>query len=274
MPVRPAEVTKVELSGVTKVFPAAAGVAETVALEGVTLSLREREIVSLVGRSGCGKTTVLNLIAGFMEPTAGRILVGGRAVTRPGPDRLVVFQSPALFPWLTVWDNITFGVRHRGADPVEYGARATSAIKYAALTGFERHYPYQLSGGMRQRVQIARCLMSEAEVLLLDEPFGALDAQTRIEMQHWLLEMHRTYDPTILFITHDVDEALFLSDRVYVMTPRPGRIQAEIAVPFPRPRRLAVLGAPEFVRLKAEILGLLHGAAMGVSDDPGPPARP
>jgi NitT/TauT family transport system ATP-binding protein len=265
---------KVSLSAVTKVFPAAAGVAETVALEGVTLSLREREIVSLVGRSGCGKTTVLNLIAGFMEPTAGRILVGGRPVTRPGPDRLVVFQSPALYPWLTVWDNITFGVRHRGVDPVAYGARATSAIKYAALTGFERHYPYQLSGGMRQRVQIARCLMSEAEVLLLDEPFGALDAQTRIEMQHWLLEMHRAYDPTILFITHDVDEALFLSDRVYVMTPRPGRIQAEIAVPFRRPRRLSVLGAPEFVRLKAEILRLLHGAAMADSDDPAASARP
>jgi NitT/TauT family transport system ATP-binding protein len=237
-------------------------VADTVALDGVTLVLHEREIVSLVGRSGCGKTTVLNLIAGFTEATEGRVLVGGRGVERPGPDRLVVFQSPALFPWLNVWDNITFGVRHQGADPVEYGQRATSAIKYAGLAGFERHYPYQLSGGMRQRVQIARCLMSDPEVLLLDEPFGALDAQTRLEMQHWLLEMHLTYDPTILFITHDVDEALFLSDRVYVMTPRPGRIQAEIAVPFGRPRRLAVLGAPEFVRLKTEILGLLHGASL------------
>ena len=266
---------KVLLSGVTKVFPSETpGVPDTVALEGVNLILAEQEIVSLVGRSGCGKTTVLNLVAGFTGPTAGRVLVGGRVAGRPGPDRLVVFQSPALFPWLNVSDNITFGLKRRGQRPASYQERAVSAIQLAGLAGFERHYPYQLSGGMRQRVQIARCLMSDPEVLLLDEPFGALDAQTRLEMQHWLLEVHQAYRPTILFITHDVDEALFLSDRVYVMTPRPGRIQEEFPVPFDRPRDISLLGAPEFVRLKTRVLGLLHAAGALGGETPDGVVRP
>jgi NitT/TauT family transport system ATP-binding protein len=270
--VTPGGFAKVSLSGVTKVFPGETpGIPETVALRGVDLAIHEREVVSLVGRSGCGKTTVLNLIAGFTEPTEGRVLVGGRAVGRPGPDRLVVFQSPALFPWLNVWDNITFGVRHRRLDPAEYRDRAARAITYAGLSGFEHHYPYQLSGGMRQRVQIARCLMSDPEVLLLDEPFAALDAQTRLDMQHWLLAMHLAYSPTILFITHDVEEALFLSDRVYVMTPRPGRIQEEIRVPFERPRRLAVMAAPQFVRLKTDILAFLQSVTAPNELPGGPP---
>jgi NitT/TauT family transport system ATP-binding protein len=249
---------------VTHVFQASVpGVQDTVALEGVNLALRDREIVSLVGPSGCGKTTILNLIGGFARPTSGDVLVSGRAVERAGPDRLVVFQSPAVFPWLNVWDNVTFGARHRGMHGREYGERARAALASAQLTGFEKHYPYQLSGGMRQRVQIARCLLLDPEVMLLDEPFGALDAQTRLDMQEWLLDVHVAYHPTVLSITHDVDEALFLSERVYVMSRRPGRIQAEFVVPFGRPRTIDVFGSAEFVRLKTEILRLLHRPERG-----------
>ena len=248
----------------THVFRASVpGVQDTLALEGVNLTLRDREIVSLVGPSGCGKTTILNLIGGFARPTAGHVLVSGRAVERAGPDRLVIFQSPAVFPWLNVWDNVTFGARHRGVPGREYGERARAALASAQLTGFEKHYPYQLSGGMRQRVQIARCLLLDPEVMLLDEPFGALDAQTRLDMQEWLLDVHVTYHPTVLSITHDVDEALFLSERVYVMSRRPGRIQAEFVVPFGRPRTIDLFGSAEFVRLKTEILRLLHRPERG-----------
>ena len=248
----------------THVFQASVpGVQDTLALDGVNLTLRDREIVSLVGPSGCGKTTILNLIGGFTRPTRGDVLVSGRAVERAGPDRLVVFQSPAVFPWLNVWDNVTFGARHRGARGREYEDRARAALASAQLTGFEKHYPYQLSGGMRQRVQIARCLLLDPEVMLLDEPFGALDAQTRLDMQEWLLDVHVTYHPTVLSITHDVDEALFLSERVYVMSRRPGRIQAEFVVPFGRPRSIDLFGSAEFVRLKTEILRLLHRPERG-----------
>jgi NitT/TauT family transport system ATP-binding protein len=252
---------RLELRDVTHVFRAPVpGVPDTLALEGVSLVLYDREIVSLVGPSGCGKTTILNLIGGFMKASKGHVLMSGREVERAGPDRLVVFQSPAVFPWLNVWDNVTFGAKHRGVHGREYEERARAALTSARLTGFEKHYPYQLSGGMRQRVQIARCLMLDPEVMLLDEPFGALDAQTRLDMQEWLLDVHVTYHPTVLSITHDVDEALFLSERVYVMTPRPGRIQAEFVVPFGRPRTIDLLGSVDFVRLKAEILRLLHRA--------------
>ena len=253
---------RVELIDVTQEFDApAGGAARTRALDAIDLVVGDHEIVGLVGPSGCGKSTILNLVAGFIQPTSGRVLLDGAPLSGIGPERLVVFQTPALFPWLTVMDNVTFGPRMRSVPEREYGALARDIIADVGLAGFERHFPYQLSGGMRQRTQIARALVNKPEVLLLDEPFGALDAQTRLVMQTMLLDVWERYRATILFITHDVDEALFLSDRTYVMSARPGRVAREITVPFPRPRDYSLLGDPAFAHLKSEVLGLLHGSA-------------
>ncbi len=250
---------KVELINVTHEF-AAQGNSQsgTVALASIDLHINEREIVALVGPSGCGKSTVLNVIAGFVHPTCGQVLLDGSALSGIGPERLVVFQSPALFPWLTVLDNVTFGPRMRGVADSIYGTLAAKIIADVGLSDFTHHYPYQLSGGMRQRAQIARALVNNPKVLLLDEPFGALDAQTRLEMQEMLLGIWERYGATILFITHDVEEALFLADRMYVMSARPGRVQCEIKVPFERPRAYSIFGHEEFARLKGEIISQLH----------------
>jgi NitT/TauT family transport system ATP-binding protein len=250
---------KVQLIDVSQHFAGEASAqTETVALSSVSLHINENEIVTLVGPSGCGKSTILNIIAGFVAPTSGQVLLDGRPLTGIGPQRLVVFQSPALFPWLTVRQNVTFGPRMRGASPSEYRDLAAKIIEDVGLHKFAEHYPYQLSGGMRQRAQIARALVNKPEVLLLDEPFGALDAQTRLEMQEMLLGIWAAYRATILFITHDVEEALFLSDRTYVLSAHPGRIQCEIKIPFGRPRAYELLGDEEFARLKADIISRLH----------------
>jgi len=253
---------RVQLVDVVQEFDApAGGGARTRALDAVNITVADHEIVGLVGPSGCGKSTILNLVAGFMRPTSGQVLVDGRPLAGIGPERLVVFQTPALFPWLTVRDNVSFGPRMRGVPAKEYDGLARDIIADVGLAGFESHFPYQLSGGMRQRAQIARALVNKPEVLLLDEPFGALDAQTRLAMQSMLLGVWERYRATILFITHDVDEALFLSDRTYVLSARPGRVQREIHVPFARPRDYSLLGDVDFARLKAEILSLLHGGS-------------
>jgi NitT/TauT family transport system ATP-binding protein len=231
---------------------------KTVALASVNLHINAHEIVALVGPSGCGKSTILNIIAGFLRPTDGQVLMDSTQITGIAPDRLVVFQAPALFPWLTVLDNVTFGPRMRGVASAEYLPLAEQIVEDVDLSAFRHHFPYQLSGGMRQRVQIARALVNRPEVLLLDEPFGALDAQTRLEMQAMLLKIWEQYQATILFITHDVEEALFLSDRTYVLCARPGRVQREIKVPFGRPREYSLLGHEDFARLKSEILSSLH----------------
>lgn len=259
---------KVQLIGVSQQF-AAEGAAQTgtVALSSVDLHIGEHEIVALVGPSGCGKSTILNIIAGFVQPTQGQVLLDGEPLSGIGPQRLVVFQSPALFPWLTVHDNVTFGPRMRGEPAAEYRALAEKIIADVGLAKFALHYPYQLSGGMRQRAQIARALINRPELLLLDEPFGALDAQTRLEMQEMLLRIWEQYRATILFITHDVEEALFLSDRTYVMSAHPGRVQTEIRVPFERPRQYSLVGQRTFAELKAEILDRLH-------EKPGAPGAP
>lgn len=255
---------KVELINVCKDFPAHGHVRmNTAALAAVNLHVAPHEIVGLVGPSGCGKTTILNLIAGFIKPGQGQVLMDGVPIPGIAPNRLVVFQTPALFPWLSVLDNVTFGPRMRGDSTSEYLELARQIIADVGLSGFERHYPYQLSGGMRQRVQIARALVNKPEVLLLDEPFGALDAQTRLAMQEMLLGVWTTYRPTILFITHDVEETLFLSDRTYVLSARPGRVYRELKVPFPRPREYSLLGNEEFARLKSEILTILHEQTSG-----------
>lgn len=243
------------LDSVSKGYPASGrGTGVVTAVDRVDLSILDREIVCLVGPSGCGKSTVLNMIAWFESPTAGRITVGGRPVRGAGPDRMVVFQSPALFGWMTVHENIVFGPRKQGKPRSQYELDARRYIDAVGLTEFASHYPYQLSGGMRQRVQIARALINRPEILLMDEPFGALDFQTRLLMQELLLKVWADFRPTILFITHDVDEAIFLGDRVYAMSKRPGRLKEQFDVPYEKPRSMEILTDPQFVSLKDRIL--------------------
>jgi NitT/TauT family transport system ATP-binding protein len=245
----------ITMRGVGKVFaPLTRGQSPFVALDRVDLAVEAREIVGVVGPSGCGKTTILKLIAGFDVPSSGSVMVNGRVLGPPGPDRAVVFQSPALFDWLTVQDNVVFGPRHRGEPKAEYLARAGELIGAVGLAGWERHYPYQLSGGMRQRVQLARALINRPAVLLMDEPFGALDAQTRARMQELLLRIWAAYHPTVLLVTHDVEEALLVAHRVYVMTRAPGHIKACVTVPFSHPRGIDLVGTAEFAALKYSIL--------------------
>jgi ABC-type nitrate/sulfonate/bicarbonate transport system ATPase subunit len=231
------------------------------ALEGISFEVRDREFAVLVGTSGCGKSTILRLVAGLTRPTAGRVLVDSRAVGGPGADRGMVFQSYTLFPWLTVQQNVEFGPRLRGMPAGERAALARRYLAQVGLEGFERVYPKELSGGMMQRVAIARALANDPAVLLMDEPFGALDAQTRALMGELLLKVWGETEKTVLFVTHDIEEAIFLGDRVLVMTARPGRIREEVPVPLPRPRSMDVLTSPEFVALKRRVMDLIRDEA-------------
>src|SRR5215468_7770789 len=224
------------------------------ALEGISFEVRDREFAVLVGTSGCGKSTILRLVAGLTRPTDGQVLVDGRAVHGPGAERGMVFQSYTLFPWLTIEQNVEFGPRLRGMPARERAALARHYIDQVGLTGFERVYPKELSGGMMQRVAIARALANDPEVLLMDEPFGALDAQTRSIMQELLVTIWQRTPKTILFVTHDIDEALFISDRVYMMTARPGRIKQVLDVKLPRPRTAEVTTDPHFIEQKRLVL--------------------
>jgi NitT/TauT family transport system ATP-binding protein len=228
------------------------------ALLDANIRIRADELVCVVGPSGCGKTTMLGLLAGFLRPTDGQVIVGGSEVRKPGPDRPVVFQAPNLFPWLSVLDNVTLGSRKRGIAKSEYSVDADRLLEAFELSGFRDYLPHQLSGGMKQRVQIARALISRPSLLLMDEPFGSLDSQTRLRLQEHLLATKRGLGCSVFFITHDVDEAVFLADRVYIMSPRPGRVIRELVVDLPS-REYEVLGSPEFGVLKTEILRLLHG---------------
>ncbi|MFG1395389.1 ABC transporter ATP-binding protein [Roseixanthobacter pseudopolyaromaticivorans] len=199
-------------------------------LEGINLDVADKEFLAIVGPSGCGKTTCLRLAAGFEFPTSGRVLVGNSVVTRPGPDRAVVFQQFALFPWKTVAENIELGLRNKGMAREERRTRVADAVGMIGLGGYEEAYPHQLSGGMQQRVAIARAYVLDPQVLLMDEPFGALDAQTRVVMQEELVRLARRNPRTVLFITHGVEEAVYLADRVAIMSKRPGRIKEIIDV--------------------------------------------
>jgi NitT/TauT family transport system ATP-binding protein len=228
------------------------------ALQAIDVTVETNEFAALLGPSGCGKSTLLNMLAGFDRPTRGRVLVHGAPVTTPGPQRAVVFQEPALFPWYTVSDNVTFGLRARGLRPAAYRERVEAILDQVGLRGFESHYPAELSGGMKQRVGIARVLVMEPEVLLMDEPFGSLDAQTRSLMQELLLSVWERHHQTVLFVTHDVEEALLLADTVLVMTARPGRIKQRLAVELPRPRALETTTSPRFNELKREVLALIR----------------
>jgi len=216
-----AEISKFQFINVTKIFSDKRKDSRTVALENLNLAARTGEFICLLGPSGCGKSTALNLMAGFDKPTEGQVLLDGRPIEKPGLDRGVVLQEPTLFPWLKVTENITFGPRMNNAPGEEYIDKAKRYIDLVGLRGFENHYPHELSGGMRQRVAIARAWINEPSVLIMDEPFGALDAQTRLIMQELLLRVWEKLKTTVLFITHDVDESLLMADRVFVMTARP-----------------------------------------------------
>jgi NitT/TauT family transport system ATP-binding protein len=253
----------IELTEVSKSFVGGrSGTAPTLALDTVSLRIDEGEFVCLLGPSGCGKSTILNLVAGFEHPDDGAIVFDGRAVRSPGPDRGVVFQQPLLFPWLNVIDNVTFGPRMAGVAATRYLADAERYLRLVGLTGFENHAPWQLSGGMRQRVALARAWLPNPRALLMDEPFGALDAQTRLMMQELLTTIWESTGTTVLFVTHDVDEAIALADRVVVMSARPGRIAREWIVPFKRPRQLDdILADTSFAPLRREVLQVVREQA-------------
>jgi len=249
------------------------------ALDRVSIEVGDGEFAVIVGPSGCGKSSLLYLIAGLNHPTGGEVLLDGAAVTTPGRDRGMVFQSYTLFPWLTVEQNVAFGLRLRKRPAAECREVARQYVREVGLDGFETAYPRQLSGGMMQRAALARAMANDPEVLLMDEPFGALDSQTRLVMQQLLLRVWEHHHKTVLFVTHDIEEAILLGDRIYVMTARPGRIKAEIAVPLSRPRDVEMVTAPAFVALKRRILDLLHEEvtrSLGVKAEigKGPDAKP
>jgi NitT/TauT family transport system ATP-binding protein len=242
-----------------------------VALQDINLEVKDREFVAMVGPSGCGKTTCLRMAAGLEHPTGGRVLVDGEVVTQPGPDRAVVFQAFALFPWKTVWDNIEFGLHSLGVDAAERKRRIEQIIALMGLGGYEQAYPHQLSGGMQQRVAIARAYVLDPKVLLMDEPFGALDAQTRVVMQEELVRLARKNPRTVLFITHAVEEAVYLADRIAVMSRRPGTIREIIDVKTIREtedwdqhKRIEdVMDLPSFVHLRTHVWKLLREQQLG-----------
>ena len=232
--------------------------AAVIAVDGVSLTVEPGEFVSLIGPSGCGKSTLLNIVAGFVQPTSGETLLDGKLISRPGSDRGVVFQQYSLFPWLTVRKNVEFGLKMQGVPGSKRETSARTLLGLAGLLSFENHYPDQLSGGMTQRVGIVRALATSPQVLLMDEPFGALDAQTRVVMQEILTNIWQKFRLSVLFVTHDIDESIFLSDKIFVMTARPGRIKAEIQVNLPRPRKPEMTTTPEFVELTQRLRALIR----------------
>ncbi len=225
------------------------------ALDDINIEVQKGEVICILGPSGCGKSTLLNIVAGFLPPSGGEVRVDGRPVIEPGPDRGFVFQEFALFPWRTVLENIEFGPVIKGMEKADRHARALELIQRIHLTGFEDKYPFELSGGMKQRVGIARALANDPDVLLMDEPFGALDAQTRRVMQEELLKLLGVTKKTVLFVTHAIDEAIVLADRVVVMTARPGQVKAVLSVDLPRPRERT---SPEFNELYRKMDDLIR----------------
>jgi ABC-type nitrate/sulfonate/bicarbonate transport system ATPase subunit len=225
----------------------------TVALQATDLDIAENEFVTILGPSGCGKSTLLRIVAGLDVPTAGEVLLEGRRIEGPGADRGMVFQSYTLFPWLTVLDNVCFGLRERGLPRAQQLEQAQGFLAQVGLKAFAQHYPKQLSGGMQQRTALARALANRPRMLLMDEPFGALDHQTRELMQELLLGLWEAQRQTVLFVTHDIDEAVFMGGRVVVMSARPGRIKLDRAVPLPHPRHYSVKTTPAFAALKSEL---------------------
>ena len=243
--------TKLKIENVVKEYVGNKG--KTIALNGVSLDIKENEFICVVGPSGCGKSTLLNIIAGLLEPTSGAVYLDGKKIEGTGVERGVVFQGYALFPWRTVLKNVMFGLEMKRMPKDQAEKIAKKYIKAVGLEGFEHAYPKELSGGMRQRVAIARAYAADPEVLLLDEPFGALDAQTRVQLQSELLNTWEHEKKTCFFITHDVDEAIILAQRVIIMSARPGRIKKIVDIDIPYPRTQATKTDPRFLELKTEI---------------------
>ena len=253
-----------EVKNLSKRFETSQG--ETEALRNVSFKVHRREFVCVIGASGCGKSTLVRILAGLETASAGEVLLDDKPVTGPGPERGMVFQGYSLFPWLTVKRNVMFGPEMRGTSSITAEAHAREWLALVGLTKFADAYPHQLSGGMRQRVAIARALVNEPRVMLMDEPFGALDAQTRSKMQAHLLDIWRNIDITVVFITHDLDEAIYLADRILVFKPHPGELLEMIEVPVPRPRNAAQWTSAEFKATKARLEALIH-PVLTQSDD-------
>src|SRR5258706_56543 len=245
--------SKVSIEGVSRTFPGVRGGPATEALQPTVLAVADNDFITIVGPSGCGKSTLLRIVAGLDAPTVGRVLLDGIPVVGPGADRGMVFQSYTLFPWLNVRQNICFGLRQKGMPAAQQREISERFIAEIGLRGFERHYPKMLSGGMQQRTALARALANDPKILLLDEPFGALDNQTRVLMQELLLGIWEAERKTVMFVTHDIDEAIFMANRVAVFSARPGRIKADIPVNLPHPRHYTVKTSPEFMELKARL---------------------
>lgn len=255
--------SEVEFQNVNVVYPATKRAEEVLALENVNLKVEPEEFVVVIGTSGCGKTTLLNLLAGFMAPTSGQVRIDGEVITSPGVDRGVVFQKNALMPWLNVFKNVELGLKFQKLKPKERRERVLKYLNWVGLEGFEKHHVYELSGGMQQRVGIARALASDPKILLMDEPLGALDAMTRESVQELVLNIWQKSQKQVFFITHSIEEALFMGTQLVVMTPRPGRIKQVFELPFSRrflkegnARKLKA--SAEFIALREEVLELIH----------------
>ena len=254
-----------EVKNLNKVYKTAKG--EVVALKNVNFKTHKREFVCVIGPSGCGKSTLIRTLAGLESHTSGEVLLDNKPVNGPGRDRGMVFQGYTLFPWLNVKQNVMFGLKMNNISTQEAAREADTWLELVGLEKFASAYPHELSGGMKQRVAIARALVNQPRILLMDEPFGALDAQSRSKMQAHLLEIWRNIDVTILFITHDLDEAIFLADRILVLKAHPGEVQELIEVPVPRPRSLADLVSPTFLATKARLEVLIHPPEIKNDDD-------
>jgi len=241
------------IQGVGRTFASVHGGAPTLALQPTNLEVAHNDFITVLGPSGCGKSTLLRIVAGLDTPSTGRVLLDGQPVVGPGADRGMVFQSYTLFPWLTVRENICFGLREKNMPAQQQQEIAGRFIDEVGLAGFESHYPKQLSGGMQQRVALARALANDPKILLLDEPFGALDNQTRALMQELLLSIWELHKKTVLFVTHDIDEAIFMANRCVVFSARPGRIKNELAIDLPYPRHYTVKTTQRFSELKAVV---------------------
>jgi NitT/TauT family transport system ATP-binding protein len=249
------------VDGIRKSFARSdGGHGELLVLDGISFTVRENEFVSILGPSGCGKTTLIRILAGLVPADSGEVRVDNRRIAGPGPDRCMVFQNFGLLPWRTVQSNVEFGLEVLEMDQAARAAVASKYIELVGLRGFERYYPHQISGGMQQRVGIARALARDPKILLMDEPFGAIDAQTREELQEELLRIWAGTNKTVLFVTHSIEEAIFLSDRIVLLQPNPGRVTRVVDVPLVRPRlSLDVQGDPVFAALRQEIRNVLRG---------------